>query len=141
MRQIQKRSFPQFRSGIGILICCRHLLGLETCSSSWVGRSWTCFCPCSCPFPCSRSCMTDSCGFFSGSCSFPFLHSCCGSCPSLVGFSLLCMGSCCGLCHHRRLHVPPCHHCSSRPSHGFHKAESHQVPCMRQSRPSCPPSQ
>merc|ERR1719341_339677 len=100
MRQIQKRSFPQFRSGIGILICCRHLLGLE---------------PCSCPFPCSRSCMTDSCGFFSGSCSCPFLHSCCGSCPSLVGFFLLCMGSCCGLCLRRHLHVLPCHHCSSRP--------------------------
>merc|ERR1719275_473974 len=111
--------------------------------------------------------MTDFCGFFLGSCfclflhsccgSFPslvdfsllcmgscfclFLHSCCGSFPSLVDFSLLCMGSCCDLCRHRRLHVPPFHHCSSQLSHGCHKVESHPAPCMRQLHPSCPPSQ
>merc|ERR1719273_1169118 len=103
----RNETIQQSKSGIEILtgICCQHLLGLETCSSSWVGHSWTC------------------------------------SCLSLVGFFLLCMGSCCGLCLRRHLHVLPCHHCSSRPLPGFHKAESHQVPCMRQSRLSYPPSQ
>merc|ERR1719450_850319 len=86
---------------------------------------------------CSRSCMTDSSGFFLGSCScsFPFPRFCCAS---LVDFSLLCKGSCCVP---YRLHVLLSHHCSSRPSPGFHKAEFHQVPCMHQSRLSCPPSQ
>merc|ERR1719184_417671 len=129
-----KSKNPQFKSGTEILIaiCCQHLWGLETCSSSWVGRSWTCSCLC----PCSHSCMRDSCGFFSGSCSCLFPRSCCGSFPSLVDFSLLCMGSCCDLCRHHRLHVLPFHHCSSQLSHGCHTTVFHPAPCMHQLRPS-----